>query len=217
MKTELQIVEEVIRPGQKIKGVKYSVSNFRLNQIIVPMSRLLFWFLESDSNNTSTIVKPRDVRRIRQVWDVAKRELAFAMEHNDQHAGSREYDYAVALPHSSEIQRIQNAKLQKILSEMFVTARVICTVDSARTQGFISPEDHDEIATLMKTVDDAMDIWIGAGKDASDIGSPYPAFEEMGQLVPDTDLGFAAIAEPSREGVPSKLPDVPDTEQPVLK
>ncbi len=210
MITELKKVDAEIVGGRQIDVVDYRVRNYRLHQVLEQMSRLFLFCLECDSNNTNSKAKPRDVRGIVQQWKIVKDEMAFSIAHNDFPTGSHEYAFQVVLLDQKEIQKIRNVKMKRIVSEMFNTARVILSVDSANTQGYIAAEDATDIMQMFTLVDDVLARWIGEGKDSSDTGLIAPAYEILGELRPDVDSDFAQILEPS-SGMPMpKLPDVPD-------
>lgn len=210
MITELNKVDAAVVGGKKINVVEYNIRNYRLHQVAEQMSRLFLFCLECDSNNTSSKARPRDVRGIVGQWKIVKEELDFSMAHNDYPTGSHEYAFKIAFIDQKEIQKIRNVKMKRIVSEMFNCARVILSVDSASSQGFIAQEDADDIILMFKLVDDCLARWIGAGSDITDTGLSAPAYEILGTVVPDVDGDFAEIMEPSSSMPLPKLPDTPD-------
>jgi len=210
MITELNKVDAAIVAGSKINVVEYNVRNYRLHQVLEQMSRLFLFLLECDSNNTSSKARPRDVRGIVSQWKIVKEEMEFSMAHNDFPNGSHEYAFRVMMLDQKEIQKVRNVKMKRIISEMFNTARVIVSVDSANTQGFIAQEDANDILQMFTLVDDVLERWIGAGTDTSDTGLIAPAYEALGELRPDVDGDYASIMEPSSSLPLPKLPDVAD-------
>jgi hypothetical protein len=64
---------------------------------------------------------------------------------------------------------------------------------------------------MFEIVDAKMLRWLGDGS-LQLTGRNVPAFEEIGEIVPDVDADYAAILEPSRSMPKPKLPDVQDTE-----
>jgi hypothetical protein len=212
MITELQKVDPQIVGGATISVVDYKIRNYRLHQVLEQVSRLMLFCLENDSNNTSSKAKPSDVRKILSQWKIVKDEFEFSMSHNDFPAGSYEYAFSISLIDQKEIQRVRNVKMKRVISEIFNACRVILSVDSAQTQGFIAKEDADDIRVMLSLVDDVLARWVGAGKDAEDVGLYAPAYEILGEIRPDVDSDWATILEPSKTMPVSKLPDVPDTE-----
>jgi len=210
MITELNKVSADIVGGKKIDVVEYNMKNYRLHQVLEQMSRMFLFCLECDSNNTNSKAKPRDVRGIVAQWAIVKDEMSFSMAHNDFPNGSHEYAFKVNMLDQHEIQKVRNVKMKRIISEMFNTARVILSVDSANTQGFIAEEDAADIMQMFTLVDDCLARWIGGGKDTTDTGLMAPAYEILGQVVPDVDGDYAQILEPSSAMPASKLPDTPD-------
>lgn len=211
MITELRKVDATVVGGRTIDVVDYKLQNYRLHQVLEQMSRLFLFLLECDSNNTSSKVKPRDVRNVLNQWKIAKEELEFSMAHNDLPDAIYEYGFSISLPDQKEIQKIRNVKIKRIYSEMFNTARQMLSVDSAKTQGFIASEDHADIQEMFACVDDCLARWVGDGTNAESLGVLAPAFEKLGVIVPDVDSDYASINEPSADTPPSKLPDTPDT------
>ena len=210
MITELEKVDAEIVGGKKVQVVEYNVRNYRLHQVLEQMSRLFLFCLECDSNNTNSKAKPRDVRGITAQWKIVKEEMEFSMAHNDFPNGSHEYAFKVNMLDQKEIQKVRNVKMKRIISEMFNTARVILSVDSANTQGFIASEDAIDINLMFTLVDDCLARWIGSGSDTNDTGLVAPAYEILGQVVPDVDGDYAQILEPSPSMPAPKLPDVSD-------
>lgn len=211
MITELEIVSPSIVPGRKIRVTEFNVRNYRIHQVLEQLSRLFVFLLECDSNNTNSKVKPRDVRGIRQQWTIAKEELEFSMSHNDLPSGAYESAYKLLVVDPTEIQRVRNVKVKRILSEMYATVKVCLGVDSSSTQGFIAQNDFDDITELFACVEDCLNRWIGTGLDALDVGLQVPAYEVIGEMNPDVDLDYAATMEPSGDGALPPLPDVADT------
>lgn len=212
MITELKKVDPEIVGGKKIEVVEYNIRNYRLHQVLEQMSRLFLFCLECDSNNTNSKAKPRDIRGIVAQWAIVKDEMTFSMEHNDFPNGSHEYAFIINLIDQKEIQKIRNVKMKRIVSEMFNTARVLVSVDSANTQGFIADEDAADIIQMFTLVDDCLKRWIGDGKDTGDTGLIAPAYEILGAVIPDVDGDYAKILEPSSTMPMPKLPDVADTD-----
>jgi hypothetical protein len=206
MITELKKVDPEIVPGKQIEVVEYKIRNYRLHQVLEQLSRLLLFCLECDSNNTSSKAIPNEIVDIRLQWKNVKDEHVFSMNHNDFPTGSHEYAYSMSLVAGKEIQKIRNVKLKRIVSEIFNAARVMLSVDSANTQGFIAQEDDAKIQKMFTLVDDTLDRWIGTGSDTNDTGILAPAFEKLGELQPDVDSDFAEILEPSRSLPKPKLP-----------
>jgi hypothetical protein len=211
MKTELNIVDPTIVPGNKINVVEFNIRNIRLHKVIQALSRCLLFCLECDSNNTSSKARPRDVRAIRGQFDIASSEIAFAEAHNDFPQASHEFAFKIYLIDQKEIQSIRNVKLNNIVSEIYNACHVMLSMDSANTQGFIAEEDLADIKEMMTLCNDSMDRWIGKGATPADTGLIAPAYEILGELVPDIDGDYCSTMEPST-GIPlPKLPDVADT------
>lgn len=210
MRTELEIVPSAPVAGRKIAVLEYNIRNYRLHQVVEQMSRLFLFCVEADSNNTASKSRPRDVRRILSQWKIVKDEFEFSMSHNDFPNGSHEYAYKLYILDQKEVQRVRNVKIKRVVSEMWNAVQVLLSVDSANTQGFIAEEDAVDIRQMFVVVDDTLARWIGDGKDALSVGLTAPAYEELGEILPDVDGDYAQLLEPSSALPLSKLPDVAD-------
>jgi hypothetical protein len=58
-----------------------------------------------------------------------------------------------------------------------------------------------------------MSRWLGTGYEGN-LGTRAPAFEILGDIVPNETLSYAEIIEPSPVRPNNGLPDVPDIDQP---
>lgn len=210
MITNLKKIIPAIIPGREITVVEYKIRNYRLHQVAEQVSRLLCFCLECDSNNTNSKAKPQDVRKILSQWKIVKDELEFSINHNDFPCGSHEYAFIINLIDQTEIQKIRNVKMKRIVSEIFNAVRVLFSCDSANTQGTIALEDYNDIKQMFLLVDDCLARWIGSGEDIENTGLLAPAYEILGTIVPDVDGDFAKILEPSKDMPEPKLPDVQD-------
>ena len=79
MRTELNEVTPDIVAGAQIDVVSYGIRNFRLHGMLESLSRLLISVLEIQSNDTSSVVVPSDVRDIRAQFEILKNDLAFGL------------------------------------------------------------------------------------------------------------------------------------------
>jgi hypothetical protein len=211
MITEINLVDPEIVPGIKIDCVNYNVRNYRMRDTLEMASRLLLFAIECDTNNTNATVIPSDARDILDQWAVCKEEFDFAIQFNDFPKGSHEFAYQIAILAGKEIQRIRNVAMKTVVAELFNALRVLLSVDSASTQGYISARDQVKVKRMFEIVDAKMARWLGDGS-VGDTGRNSPAFEELGQIRPDIDSDFAQMLEPSRGMPVPKLPDVPDTD-----
>ena len=211
MKTELVVIDPMIKGGAQIETNELNVANLRLQKVAVQIMRLLCFCLECDSANSNAQARPRDVRNIRSQFNIVKNELEFAYSHNDFPAASHESNYKVQLIDQKEIQRIRNVKLYSIVTELYNLTHVMLSCDSAALQGFISETDYTDITQLITLVDDAMDYWVGNGADATDCGIKAPAYEILGELTPTPSLAYAQMNEPSKDGPAPVFADTADT------
>jgi len=211
MITELKKIDPQIVGGRIVEVVEYNIRNYRLQTALEALSRCLLFCVECDSNNTNSKNIPSDTRAILQQWDIVKKDFEFSMAHNDFPTGSHEYAFSIALLSQKEIQRIRNVKMKRVVGEMFNAARVMLSVDSANTQGYIAEVDAGSIRKMFNLVDDMYTMWVGTGAEG-ELGLDAPAYEKLGELRPDVDSDFAKILEPSSAMPEPKLPDVADVE-----
>lgn len=210
MKTELNPQPATITPGVRITVLEYNLRNFRVHAIMEQVSRLLLYLLECDSNNTSSVLSPREVRNIRKQWEIVKGEFDFSVAHNDMPQGSHEYSYKLLLIDQTEILKMKNVKLKRVVSELFNASRAIVSADSSSSQGVISVEDQMDFKLIGSLIDDVMERWIGTGEDTTKVGLSAPDFKILGEVSPSVNLNYAEVLEPSRSTPASKLPDVAD-------
>jgi len=210
MITELKKVDPEVTGGVQVEVVDYRIRNYRLHNALEQMSRLLLFCLECDSNNTASKNLPSDTRKILQQWDICKGEFEFGMEHNDVPTGSHEYAYTMVIPSGKEIQKIRNVKMKRVVTEIFNTARVMLSLDSANSQGYVADVDATDIRTMFDVTDACFTRWIGDGQPGS-LGLDAPAYEKLGEIRPDVDSDYAQVLEPSRAMPMPKLDDVADT------
>jgi len=209
MITNLKEVDPTIVPGREVEVVRYRVRNYRLHNALEQGARLLLFALECDSNNTSSKSLPSDSRDILDQWAVLKDEFEFGVANNDLPTPSHEYAYSIYLPTGQEIQRIRNAKMKRVVTELFNTFRVMVSCDSANAQAYVDARDVEAIRRMFKVTDDTLARWIGDGTlDAT--GFSVPAFERVGEVRPDVDGDYATILEPSSSMPKPKLDDVAD-------
>jgi len=213
MITELNKIPQQVVPGHKIDVSEYKVRNYRLHSPLESLSRLTLFICECDSNNTVTKVTPRNARQIICQWELVKDEFQFALDHNDTPTGSYEFAYQILLLHQSQIQKIRNVKMKRVVAELFNLSQVILSLDSSKTQQFVDLDDAAVVREAFNVVDDVIARWLGDGT-FGDLGIKAPAMECLGEVIPDVDGDYAQIIEPSPLMPEPMLPDVPDIEQP---
>lgn len=210
MITNLREVDPQITPGREIEVVAYNVRNYRLHNSLEQITRLLFFCLECDSNNTNSKSIPTEVSKVLSQWAIAKDEFEFGIANNDLPIATHEYAYKVYLPTGIEIQKVRNVKMKRIVTEIFNTARVMLSVDSAGAQAFIdTATDAEDIRKMFSVTDATLARWVGDGTQG-DTGFDAPAYERLGTMLPDVDGDYAQILEPSSDMPAPKLPDVKD-------
>lgn len=210
MKTNLVIKEANIVPGKEIEMISYNCRNFRIHLAAAHLSRMMLAMVENQSGNMTGDVVPRNVRDLISQFALIKQEIEFARTHNDPPEATHEEAYKILLLKGNEIQNMDNVKEQRVAKELDLLARVMLSVDSARTQGNISSKDLATIDAQIAVADDAIKIWLGTGASVDETGIEVPAFMHLGELVPDVDMDFRQTLEPSKDLPSPALPDVPD-------
>jgi hypothetical protein len=212
MITELNLADPEIVGGHVIDVVESNIRSARLHRCLEQTSRLCLYMLEMDGNNTSSKVKPSEVRTIRDTWDLVNELFSFhtAEENNDLPSSNYEHAYKIVSPHQKELARVRNVKVKAILSEIWDCMNLMLSVDSANTQGYTAQEDIEQIQKRIDFVNRCLDLWMGKGADNSDTGRKVADFRILGEVQPDVDSDFAAKLEPSKKLPVAPLADVPD-------
>jgi hypothetical protein len=213
MITELNKIPQDVMPGHKIDVAEYKIRNYRMHGTLESLSRLSLFVLECDSNNTVTKVTPRNARQILSQWELVKNEFEFGLKHNDSPHGAYEMAYTILLLHQTQIQRVRNIKMKRVIAELYNLAQVLMSVDSANTQTYVDGVDSDTVKEAFKVVDDVMMRWLGTGQ-IGNLGTTAPAFEILGDIVPNEVGSYAQMLEPTAIRPEGMLPDVPDLLQP---
>jgi len=213
MKTNLEIVDPDIVGGHKIAVVENNIRNFPMHNSLEQITRLMFFCLECDSNNTNSKVLPSEVRDIRAQLQICKDEFEFAIqdENNDAPRGSYEYAYKILIPNQKELARIRNVKMKRVMSELLEVSHLMLSIDSANTQNFIAKEDSDKISQRLALANRVLDRWIGSGANFNDVGLIAPAYEQLGKVIPDVDGDYSQSLEPSKRMPEPRFPDVADS------
>lgn len=213
MITNLYEKDAEVVGGHEIDVVQNNIRNARLHRVLEQMSRLTLFILECDSNNSSSKVRPSDIRYIRQQWDLVKGEFSFSIadENNDLPSGSYEYAYKIYTIHQKEVARVRNVKLKAVLAEVWDTMNVLLSVDSSNLQDFTAAVDAADVQSRLDFVDRVLDRWVGRGADFNDTGIKAPDYRILGSVVPDVDSDWASVLEPSKRLPDPRWPDAPDT------
>lgn len=227
MKTELLIEDPKPEAGLKIRCYKYSVRNFRLHKVLDTLARMALWTIESRSNNAAAVVAARDSRTAQALWSFAKTEFARAIKFKDSPIGTLERHYEIAVPTPSEIQAVSNIKMKSLALELAHLIDVIIACDSAYHDVFIGDGSQADLQQAMAYFEDFLNSFLGTGalKEGSDPDAP--AFDTgviepeglriLGQVMPDVDLDWGGLQEPSSDVQPARVPDVADVDTRAAK
>lgn len=221
MITELQIVQQQTIPGRKIVCVAYSTNNHNLHKMMKPVSHLLLWMLEADSNNSSRTIVPTDVLDVWACFSFMDAEIEICEEYSSQPTGARELTYKIVFPEALEMVRFKNMKWERVAQQIMHFARVAMGVDSGRVQGYVDMADFKLIKESLRVTKAIATRFIGDGKPIDgkkgefNTGLKAPALAATGIIKPDNDLDVAVVGEPSADRPESMLPDVADTPAPT--
>lgn len=216
MNTELVVNPPEPTAGNQIKCHVYNLKNFRLHKMLQTISRGLLWQLEADSNNSASTVIARDSRNVQLIMATIEREWARAKKYRDAPMGNLERGYEINLPYPSEIQMMQNMKMQAVSQELFNLAHGIIHNDSAQLQQWIGEATTADVDQAVEICKEIILETLGTGDvDESSIvgynvGAQAPDFSRLGRLIPDVDNDVANLAEPSSGSEPPAVPDTPD-------
>jgi len=215
MVTKLNVVEAKITGGREIDCLSYNTKNQTLHLCALPLSKLLLFLMECDSNNTTSIIVPNDAVIIHQQLGAFKEELDFSKELLDQPSGRLEKTFKILIPTQVEMKKFTNPKIQRVALAVHNLLSVMMSVDSGGTKNFVGMADGKSIEASFKVVKKVADKWIGSGKKLKDgvweTGVEIPPMIEVGRIEPDTDADAATLNEPSADVGDLHLPDAPDT------
>ena len=125
MITKLVVKDAKIIEGRSIESKGYHTKNQALALSTQPLSRLLFWFLECDSNNTVRTLNPRDIRSARNQFALFKKELKLYLKHNaDQPMGKMEMEHTILVPDEHEMKKFSNGKLRRVAYQVLNLIKV---------------------------------------------------------------------------------------------
>lgn len=210
MRTELEILDPEIVPGNTIRVERHRIRNFRLHMMLENISRLQISVMESHSNNTNGKVTPTDVRSILTTYENINGDLKFAIDHNDAPTGNYEEAYVILLLSPKEVQSIRNVKIKTFVKEMHFLCQTILGVDSANSPSFLDLVDHQIIERALFIAKASMDRWLGTGENAESLGEKVESFTKTGEVIPDIDEDWAQRLEPSKSRPLPQLDDVAD-------
>lgn len=210
MITELEVKPHETMPARKLEVNEFKVNNFRYHSCLQMLSRNLLALCESQSNNMKGELVPRDVSSTRMGFEAFKVAWKFALDHNDPPSAAHEFGYKIVFPTPKELQRIPNVKTKMVALEYMHLAEIIMASDSANASANVAPQSQADVDTQIKICEDALDLWYGKGKDNKDVGQTVPVFKHLGTLIPDTDLDYAEVREPSADQPTSGRPDAAD-------
>jgi hypothetical protein len=212
MKTELEIVQDVVAPGNKVKVVNRPFRNYLLHQIAVPAAQMILGIIESDSANSSSQNSPRETRNLWNAFSLIELERANGQAFRDAPHAVHELEHVLLTPHANEIMTIGNIKCQRLAYQLNNFIQVIAGLDSNKMQTHISDADFEAIDELIAQMKKVMTDYWGTGVkegETFDNGLVAPEYA-YGQVIPDFDRNAVLVHEPSSSMAAPAIPDVPD-------
>ncbi len=215
MITELDLVANVVKGGEKIKVIKYTLNNAHIHQVCEVASRLQIGLLECDSNNTSGLLTAEDAQTVLKAWAQVKFEWETAKKFQGLGAAAIEKTYTFLAITSNEIMRTVNVKCRRIVQalETFLVKMAYC--QSARAQYGLSKDDVAKTEKHIAYIEYLIAAYVGTGveKDdgSADTGMEVADYPYVGTLVPPLNLHEVQTAEPSPAAPDVPAPDAPDT------
>lgn len=215
MKTELQIVEQPVVPGQKIQVTKLSVRNYLVHQVCEPLVQMLLGLVEADSSNSAGQASAREVRNLWKGWGLVKLEWNQAKQFRDAPHAVHEEEFYLLMPTMNEVLTVSNVKSKRLAQQLHHLVRVLIGTDSAKMQTWIGPGDIESVELLLSQAETVLTTYFGTGAgDAGkgfDTGVQAPEYA-FGQLIPDIDLDEGTMHEPGSLRPQAPVADVADTE-----
>jgi len=213
MKTELEIVEQVVNPGRQIKVIKYPLRNYHIFNVAEQLAYLIFGIMESDSGNSNAQNSARETRNFWNGWGLIMAEWGHAKLFRDSPWAVMEYEHFVLLPHVNEIKQLGNIKSRRVVYALQHLCRILIGLDSSAMQTWVGPGDIQAATESIGHAELVFKEYWGTGSGSPDDGfdtgiiAPEYAF---GELIPDVDLNAGVVYEPSTEQPTKPFPDAPD-------
>lgn len=214
MKTELEIVDQVINPGSKIQVHSYTTRNYLLHQVCEPLSQLMLGLKESDTNNSMAQNSARETRNFWKGWSLVKLEWGQAKEFRDSPKPVHEQQYDILVPTVNEIMTIGNVKVKRVVTQLRHLVTVLIGLDSANMQTWLSDFEAGEVEVLLAQAEKIFMTYFGDGAEGEgkfNTGVEAPMYA-YGQLSPDVDRNAGSVWEPGTVRPEAPFPDVADTE-----
>lgn len=213
MKTELEIVDQVVNPGRKIQVYSHSTRNYLIHQVLEPVVQLMLGLIESDSGNSRAQNSALETRNVWSGWRLVLVEWEQAKEFRDAPHGVMEHQYDILVPTENEILTVANVKVKRLVQQLRHLSEVLMGLDSATMQTWLGPLDIKHIEILLKQSETVLARYFGTGsgssEDGFDTGVVAPEYA-FGQLTPDVDRNASSIHEPSSAVPNSPFADAPD-------
>lgn len=213
MKTELEVVPQFTKPGNKIQVQQFKIVNVHLHRVLLTSSRTMNAMLEMDAANSNAGMAAAEARSILSDWNRVKTEWARALEYRGlAPTGGYEHTNNVLLITPNQILSISNVRTQSALQAIRGFCERVLSSDSASQEFDIQRTDEVAIAQHITYVDTVLADYIGTVSDTEfQRGLEIPAHTHLGGVTPPESLGEAVTSEPGpniHDGVP--VPDVAD-------
>jgi len=215
MITELELVQQVVVGGEKIKVHKWSLNNVHLHQFLHTLSRAQLGLIETDANNASSFVNAEASAMLQSAWTQAKFEWDLAKRWRGLEQANLEKTFNVLAITDNECMRIPNTKVQRVCYAIATILHKVVYCDSAKMQYAISDANIRVIERQMAYVDAVISAYMGTGveKDdgSADVGMDVPDYAFVGTVKPPLNLHQVTVSEPSPSAPDIPAMDAPDT------
>ena len=209
MVTNLKDVPHETKPGREIETNAFYTSNPRISNMLDVMAREMISMIESESNNMTGELVPRNVASIQLGYSTLIEMWNDAKNMNDPVTPIYEFSQKTSLPTPQVVAAMPNLKLRLICKEYRNAAEIIISVDSARSKGNVSAGSESKIEAALTMLKTMIDKYLGTGRDNSDVGLNVPVYGHVGRLIPDVH-DHAFIAEASSDQPFNGRPDAAD-------
>ena len=191
-RTDLKVSEVEIIPSRQMEAAAYFVGNESIHDMAKPISKLLFYFPKSDSNNSATVCNPQDTQQVKKqvAW-----YLKIKQSIKDAVGGPEpvsELELAIVYPADIELQKLFNECTEQVAKAFYRHLKVLVSIDERGMKSFISPKSFAKIEASEAVLFAKIKTFL---EDPDDVGPAELA--ELGNLNPDPDFNYVRRRESS--------------------
>lgn len=203
-----------IEGGATINTYRYKLRSFRLQKVLTNAAMFCFGIIECKSNNTSNSVSARDARNFQRSLADIEREWKWAKSKRDDPTGQMEDVYTIQFPRPSELQVMDNVKLQSVAFELLNFFRVVLGTQDALQSIWLGADTSSDGDTALETLKEITTALLGDGTADTNgifnVGVPTANYSYVGRITPPISSPEVVAQEPSSGVTPARQPDAPD-------